>query len=115
MLHLAQNPFGSVNPPSYLSQLGGGQLGGIGILLNITMKTLIVIASVYAVFNFIMAGYHYISAAGDPKRIQEASAKIWQTIIGLTVAAGSIVIAGLVGQLLFGGASTILNPTVFGP
>jgi hypothetical protein len=90
--------FGTVKAP-------GGGFGGVDdlpSLINIILRTLIVGAGIYAVFNFVLAGYSYLSAGGDSKQVQLASAKITQSIIGLTVAAGSFVIAGIVGQLLFG-------------
>lgn len=107
--------FGQVAPPPGVGQFSGGTVSGIPVLLNIVIKSLILVAAIYAVFNLVMAGYWYMSAAGDSKRIAEASAKIWQTVIGLIVAAGSIMLAGLIGQIFFGDPGAILNVTIFTP
>ena len=112
---LAGNPFGTVNPPPGVSAFLGGNVRGVSILINILIRTMIVGAAIYAIFNLITAGYGFISAGGDPKRIQDATSKIWQSLIGLTVAAGSLVIAGIVGRLLFGNVNAILNVTIFTP
>ena len=107
--------FGAVPPPPGIARFGGGTVAGIPLLLNVVIQSLIVGASVYAVFNLVIAGYWYLSAAGDSKRIAEASAKIWQTIIGLIVAAGSIMLAGLIGEIFFGSADAVLNLQIFTP
>jgi hypothetical protein len=107
--------FGAVPPPPGISRFGGGTVVGIPLLLNVVIQSLIMVAAIYAVFNLVMAGYWYMSAAGDSKRIAEASAKIWQTVIGLIVAAGSVMIAGLIGQIFFGSPDAILNVKIFTP
>lgn len=112
MLKLAS--FGTIQPPPSITGLStGGPNSGIPNLVSIALKTLIVGAAVYALFNFVLAGYAYISAAGDPKSIQLATAKIWQSIIGLVVAAGAFLIAGVVGQLVFGDPNVILQIQLF--
>lgn len=112
---LAGNPFGTVNaPPGVNAFPGGGSVTGIPVFLNIIFQTLILGAGVYALFSFILAGYSFISAGGDSKQVASAWAKIWQSVLGLAVAAGSFVIAGIVGQLLFGDYGAIINFRLFG-
>lgn len=104
--------WGPITRPSFLTNLGGDPGAGIGALLNILLKGMIVIAGVYALINFILAGYGFMSAGGDPGKIVSAWAKIWQTIIGLVVAAGAFVIAAIVGYLIFRDPTFILNPKI---
>ena len=106
--------FGEVSPPPGLD-LGSGGVEDIPILVTILLRTLIVIAGVYSVINFILAGFAYISAGGDSKRIQDATAKIWQTVLGLVVAAGAFVIAGVIGSILFGDPGALLDIKIFVP
>ena len=96
------NPFGKVTTPPWLAAFGGGSVSGIAILINIVLRTLIVFAGIYVVLNLILAGYGFISAGGDPKRIQDATAKIWQSLLGLVVAAGAFLIAAIIGEILYG-------------
>ena len=117
---IAQTPvFGRVNPPAPFIDLGNqsfrGSLGDIGVLLNIALRTLIVIAGIITVFNIVLAGYGFLTADGDPKKISDAGAKIWQSIIGLVVAAGSLVIGAIIGLILFGDANAILRVQFFIP
>jgi len=84
-------------------------------LLGTFFKLAIVIASLYALFNFLLAGYQYMSAGGDPKNISKASAKIYQTMIGLLVAAGSVTIAAVIGYLIFQDATFLIIPRIITP
>ncbi len=110
MLTLYQ--FGTIPLPPPLSRFGDVSGGGIGKFLNLIVNLLIVGASIYAIFNLVLAGYAFMSAGDDPKKVQGAWAKIWQTLLGLAVAAGAFVLAAIFGQLLFNDPTFILNPRI---
>ena len=112
--YLAQNPFGQIKPPPGVEKHGATPSGLIN-LLNLGLKLLVVFAGIYAVINIIFAGYQFMSAGGDPKNIEKAWGRIWQSLIGLLLVAGSFLIAAIFGQLLFGRADAILNPSIFVP
>jgi hypothetical protein len=44
-----------------------------------------------------------------------AWAKIWQTMLGLAFAAGSFVLAGIFGKLIFGDYNALLQIKIFTP
>jgi len=104
--------FGSINQPEAISKFGSVESGAIGKLLDLIIRTLIIVAGVYALINLILAGYAFISAGDDPKKIAGAWAKIWQTLLGLAVAAGSFVLAAIFGQLIFGRYDFLLKPII---
>jgi len=107
--------FGTVEPPPGAENFGAGGVEGVPALLNVIFKSLIYVAAIMTVINLIMAGYWFISASGDPKRVHDAWAKIWQSILGLAVAAGAFVIAGVAGQIIFGDPDAILQFGIFTP
>lgn len=110
---LAENPFGTVTLPGNLSEKYGTEGGpALGKIIQIVIMILIVGAGLYALINFVLAGYSFLSAGDDPKKITGAWAKIWQTALGLAVAAGAFVLAAIFGQLIFGKWDFILNPTI---
>jgi hypothetical protein len=109
---LAANPFGTISPPSAIAKYSSSPGAGIGNLIQTVIWILIVGAGIYALFNFILAGYGFLSAGDDPKKITGAWAKIWQTALGLTIAAGSFILAALFGQLIFGSWTFIIKPTI---
>lgn len=104
--------FGQVKPPEALKKFGDVNSGGIGVFLNLIINILVVVGGIYALFNLVLAGYGFMGAGDDPKKVQAAWAKIWQTLMGLAFVAGSYVMAAIFGKLVFGDASFLLSPTI---
>ena len=104
--------FGKITQPEALKNFGGVEEGGIGKFLNLILQVLIIVAGIYALFNLVLAGYAFMSAGDDPKKMAGAWQKIWQTLLGLAFAAGAFVLAAIFGQLIFGDPSFILNPKI---
>lgn len=115
LLAQQDNIFGPVSTPPGVADYGGLREGGLVGFLNNILKFLIIIAGVYALLNLIIAGYQFMSAGGDQKQIESAWARIWQSLIGLLIVAGSFVLAAVFGQIVFGDPFAILRPKVFGP
>ena len=108
------NPFATLGGP--LSTAGDkGQ--GLILILNSLVKFVIVVAGLYTFWNLIHAGYMFISAGGDPKALTKAWEKIWQSLIGLLIVAGSFVLAVIFGYLIFGpqNAMILIQPQIFAP
>lgn len=110
---LAQNPFGAVTIPGNLSATYGPEPGpAFGKLIQFGLRALVVGAGIYALFNLVLAGYSFMSAGDDSKKVSGAWAQIYQTIIGLAFSAGAFVLAAIFGQLLFGKPLFLLQPTI---
>jgi len=109
------NPFGTVTAPQGVQKYAGGTLAGLPIFINNILKTLIIGAGIFTLFNLVIAGYGFLSAGDDPKKVAGAWAKIWQSLMGLAFAAGAFVLAAIFGQLIFGDANAILQIKIFGP
>lgn len=101
--------FGSINAPPGVEQYSGGALSGLRNFINNIVQVVIIIAGVYAFINILLAGYSFISAGDDPKKIQAAWAKIWQSLLGLVIVAGAFVIAALVGKIIFNDYDALLQ------
>lgn len=108
----AINPFGSVKQPEGLAKYGTDPGVAIGKFIQLGLRTLIIVAGLYALFNLVLAGYSFMSAGDDAQKVAGAWSKIWQTMLGLAVAAGSFVLAALFGQLIFGDPFFLLNPSI---
>jgi len=104
--------FGNFTPPQHLVNIGSLTGGGLGILLQLILQILIIGAGIFALFNFILAGYAFLSAGDDPKKVAGAWAKIWQSVLGLAFVAGSFVLAAIFGQILFDNPLFILEPVI---
>jgi hypothetical protein len=106
------NPFGTIHPPAALQKFGTVDTGALGNLTTLIFRLMIVGGGIYAVFNIIIAGYTFLSAGDDSKKMEGAWAKIYQSFIGLAFIAGSFVLAAIVGRILFGSFDSILNPQI---
>lgn len=106
------NPFGKINVPTTNFGSNDNPTLAIGNLVNLGFRLLIIGAGIFAVINFILAGYSFLSAGDDPKKVASAWSMIWQSILGLAVAAGAFILAAVINGLIFGGSFNILKPTL---
>lgn len=107
--------FGPIEPPEPLAQGYGTYETGLVRFLNNILKMAILGAGLFAVINFILAGYGIITAAGDPEKTSKAQQKIWNSIIGLTLIITSFTLAALLGWVLFRDTNAILQIRIYGP
>lgn len=114
LLSATSDIFGTIPEPSPLANISKGLGAGVGIgkLLNTVLKAMIIIAGIYALINLVIAGYSFMSAGDDAKKVAGAWAMIWQSLLGLAVAAGSFVLAAIFGQIIFGQWDFIINPSI---
>lgn len=107
--------FGRIIPPEpFLSKYGSYELGLMRFANNV-LKLVIVGAGIFAFFNIIIAGYDFLGAGGDAKKVEQAWNKIWQSFLGLAFVAGSFVLAAIFGWLIFKDPTAILSPKIYGP
>jgi len=109
MNHLAQ-VFGSIVAPDAVTGLSPDTLPGK--LVQRAISIFIIGAGIYSLFNLIFAGYEFISAGDDAKKVASAWAKIYQTIVGLTVALGAVALLAIFSKLLTGSYDTLLKPSL---
>lgn len=102
-------------PSSYKNLVGSGTSGGLILFLSNILRLVFVVAGIYAFINFILAGFQYMSAAGDSKALSAAWERIWQSLLGLIIIVGSFAMAALLGMVFFGNANAILSPNIYGP
>ena len=104
--------FGNITPPEAIQKFetaGGGDGNGIFIFLSAIFKLAGTIAGIYFVIQIIIAGYTYLSAAGDEKKTAQAWGIIWQSLIGIIIVASAFILASVIGNWL---GINILNPTI---
>jgi hypothetical protein len=89
--------------------------GGLGLLITNFLRFFFVVAGILVFVNFIIAGFEYISAAGNPKKLEQAWSRIWQSLLGLILMVGSFALAAVFGYLIFGNALFMLQPQIYTP
>jgi len=107
--------FGQIKPPPGVDKYSSTHGEGLIKLLNNVLRLAVVGAGLFALFNFIIAGYKFMTAGGEPQKISNAWAKIWQSLVGLLICAGSFTLAAVAGKLIFGHYDAILNPKIYAP
>ena len=104
------DPWATLNPGAYPDSPTA-----LVTLLNNVLKTISALAGVYVLVNFILAGYDFFGASGNPEKIALAWAKIWQSVLGLVIVLGAFIIAGVFGYVIYGNPTAIISPTIYGP
>lgn len=104
--------FGTIKSP--ITAYGNVNTGLPSFITNV-VTIIFAAAGLFAFFNLMIAGFSYISAAGDPKKIEAATSSINMSLMGLVVMVAAAAITGVVSYLLFGSATAILAPNITGP
>ena len=113
---LAEPIFGSVSPPPGVASFNAASPSGIGLILFVSnlIKIITIIAGLFGLFNIISAGYTFLGSNGNPKAAEEATTRLFMSLIGLLVIVGAFGITSIVSLLMFGDATFILNPQIPG-
>jgi magnesium-transporting ATPase (P-type) len=111
-----QDFFGSstTHPPTVEAYAPYGPEGLIWFANNL-MRVMIYGSLLIALINIVVSGIQYIGSSGNPEILKAASSRIWISVLGLIVAGGSLVVAGVLGLIFFGNATAIISPTIYGP
>ena len=113
-IFLPASAFGKIQKPDYLVKYKD-EPESLFLFLNIIIKIMIMGAGLFTLFNLIMAGYGFIAAGGNSEAVEKAWAKIWQSLIGIVIVAGSFIIAGVIGQVIFGQPGALITPKLYTP
>lgn len=106
------NPFGTVTLPTGLDKFGSNPATAFGKLIQFGLRALVIGAGIYALFNLVLAGYSFMSAGDDSKKVAGAWGQISQTLMGLAFSAGAFVLAAIFGQLIFNDPLFLLKPSI---
>lgn len=106
---------GTVNPPQGVQQYGDVSQGGLILFVSNIIKLLTIVGGIWVLFNFILAGYTYITSQGESSAATKVKDQITSSVIGLIIIVVSYTIIALLSLLLFGDAGFILNPKIPSP
>lgn len=110
--------FGTIEAPAGVAEYNAaaGETG-IGLLAFFSnmIRIATVAAGVWVMVNFILAGWSYITSAGEVKAHTEAAMRMTYSVVGLAVIVGAYTLTAIVSLVLFGDAGYILSPTFQGP
>jgi hypothetical protein len=109
-----ESVFGPIEEPVGVAEYNDDAEGGIGLLKFISnmIKIASIVAGVWVMFNFITAGFTYVTAAGDSGAYSKIGEKLSYRVSGLLLIVASYTLAGIVSLIVFGDATYILNPEI---
>lgn len=98
---------GTINPPT-----GGGDYStGLVPFINGGIRLVFVGLGLFALLEFMLAGYHMINSQGDSKNLDKAKKMITNSAIGLVFLVMTFIFGAVIGQVFFGRWDFILDPT----
>jgi hypothetical protein len=106
------DPVGQITPP--IPPIDDPKKGLMALLSNF-IKLIITVGGLFCFFNILLAGFGFMTAGGDSKKIAQAWNKIIQSILGLVVMIGSFVLIAILGYLVCQDVLCFLKPTIYGP
>lgn len=115
---VSEDPFGAIEAPpgvDLLNQQAGESGIGLVIFFSNLIKFLSVVAGLWTMLNFILAGFTYITSSGDSGAIEKIGSKLTLSVVGLAIIVASYTIAAVLGLILFGDATFIINPKIPSP
>ena len=114
----ADDFFGQIDNPladSYGDVAAGSGGGGIIGFISNLIRLVTIAAGIWTFINTVIAGLTYITSAGDPEKTASAWRKINMSLIGLAIIVSSFALAAIIGLVLFGDSTAILQPKITGP
>ncbi|HEX9817328.1 MAG TPA: hypothetical protein VGA89_00310 [Patescibacteria group bacterium] len=108
--------FGTIQAPAGVDRYNLADESGIGLITFISnlIRVATVVAGVWVMINFILAGWKYIIGSGDSKAPSEASQMMTNSLIGLAIIVGAYTLAAVIGLIFFGDATFIISPQLRG-
>lgn len=107
LAHAQNSVIGQIAPPP---QLRATELTDTTTIISIIIKLFVIVAGLFSLWQFLTAGFAYITSNGDKGKISQATAKLNMAIIGLVLVGSSLVITGILSWAIFGSPVKILFP-----
>ena len=106
--------FSQVTPPDNGIPLSDDPTANVVMLLNFILRVIFFVAGLWALYNFISAGFRMIGSSGDPKVLAVVQNQFIWTVVGIAVMISAIIVAGIIGITVFGEWDAIINPDFSG-
>ena len=105
--------FGWINPPEELKAYGAN--GGLIVFISNMISLAVLVGGIIAFINIIIAGFTYISSAGDSKATEKVLQKLNMSFWGLALMIMAPAIMAVIGWVLFKEPMYFLRPELKEP
>ena len=112
----ASDIFGTIKVPQGVEAYNQ-KAGGIGLLefFTVLLRLATIIAGLWVLLNFVLAGYSYITAQGNASAHTDVKNKLTMSVLGIIIIVVSQGAVALLGLIFAGNASFFLNPIIPSP
>jgi len=115
-MHLLATSLGTIGGGQGLGPFanGPGENNGLTNIISVISKViglLTIVASIWFMFQILFAGYLWITAGGDAKKLGSARDQIIHAFVGLVIVVGAWSLTAVAGQ--FFGFNTLIDPGTF--
>ena len=108
---------GGVEPPTAVSAINSESGSEIGIIFFISRLITVanIVAGILVMINFVLAGFIYITNAGNTAANTQVTEKLTWSVIGILVIVSSYTLAAIFGVIFYGDPTYVLSPTLETP
>lgn len=99
-----------VTPPANNIPITGNPTADVVMILNFVLRIIFFAAGIWSLWNFISAGFRLISSGGDAKILGTVQNQFIWTFLGILVMVAAIIVAGIIGIVVYGKWDAIINP-----
>lgn len=103
--------FGVIKPPDWMPK--GEPIDLLVSILNVGLNLTMIIAGLVTLINFIRAGYTFLTAGADPKKLEEAQNIIKWSGVGLLIVVMAPLAAAIIGYIVFNDPMAIIQPKIY--
>lgn len=108
-----QEIFGTIDlPPGTPTNANAQPQDALVSVLNVALNLTMIIAGFVTLINFIRAGYTYLTAGADAKKLDEAKNIITWSAVGLLIVVMTPLAAAIIGYIVFKDPMAIIKPTI---
>jgi len=95
---------GGVEPPAAVANINLASGSEIGLIFfaSRAITFINIVAGIIVMINFVIAGFTYVSSAGNSSEMSKINEKLMWSVIGILVIVGSYTIAAIFGLIFYG-------------
>lgn len=107
---------GGVEPPLAISGINASSSGEIGLIFFVSRILYFanIVAGILVMINFVVAGFTYITSAGNSGNMAKINEKLMWSFIGILLIVGSYTLAAIFGLIFYGDPTFIITPVITG-
>ncbi len=107
---------GGVEAPIAITNINmaSGQEIGLIFFISRTLNFANIVAGILVMINFVIAGFTYITSAGNVANMTKINEKLMWSVLGILMIVGSYTLAAIFGLVFYGDPTFIITPVLTG-